>query len=153
MVWKLFALLLFWEITGAVVYWAYITKFMMKLSKLDPNNDELVYEMLEMLSYGLLEAKKRDDESDAEHEKTNSRPNGKDDRGTVALDASEGLLCMAKGDGSGGTDHRTGIRNAQIRIRPRYQDKERGACLAMRRVPFFFRIQNRPLNEVMNNDN
>ena len=69
MVWKLFLLVLFWEITGAAVYWGYITKFMMKLQKLDPKNDELIYEMLEMISFGILDAKKHDGESEDNRDK------------------------------------------------------------------------------------
>lgn len=66
MVWKLFMLVLFWELTGIAVYWAYIYRFYVKIRRLDPNDDELIYEALEMMTCGIFDAKKRDRESDME---------------------------------------------------------------------------------------
>lgn len=64
MVWKLFVMLMFWEITGAVLYWSLCIKWMWKIQKLDPNNDEMIYEALDMMSFGIFDTKKRKEETD-----------------------------------------------------------------------------------------
>lgn len=67
--WKIIVMLLFWEITGAAVYWIYMGSFLRKVKKLDPKNDELFYELIDVMSFGLLDAKKHDGENDADRDK------------------------------------------------------------------------------------